>query len=181
MLRAARISLTVGFLTALPACDRSETDVVDEYLTATRDRDLATLARTSVVGFPSEVSSWHVHEVTAREKEPFRLKELQDGLDQARQSRDAQLGDEPGEIQSLRHEVEQEREAARKSLETWSPIDDFDGEVDVAVVLVTVESDEGEGLYYLTLKRYNLIHREDGSEPSARWIVTAVQEYGSGE
>jgi hypothetical protein len=163
---------------------RRARDVVDEFLTATKNRDLATLAKVSIVGFPGEVQSWRIARVTAPREELFDLTEAQRKLNNARAARDAKMEQgnevELGRIQSrvdrLRREVEQQREAARKSLETWSPIDEFEGEIDVSEVEVSVRSPNGsEQTFSLTVKRYRLIHSPDTTRPMARWVVTEIQ------
>ena len=168
----------------LLCCRSPQPDSVEVFLTATKNRDLATLARVSVVGLPGEVLAWQVLQTTTSQVETFPVENIQRRLNAARAARDAQLkvtgAVEDVEriqfrVERLRGELEREREAARKSVATWSPIDEFDGEVDVRDVTVKVRSRDGERTYSLTLKRYRLVHSENGARPPSRWIVTAVQ------
>ena len=52
------------------SCQTPEPDVVDVFLGATKEDDLATLASVSVVGFPGEIESWRVSRVAASQVEP---------------------------------------------------------------------------------------------------------------
>jgi hypothetical protein len=80
-------------------------------------------------------------------------------------------------LDSARSAVELEREGARKSLNTWTPIDEFDGNVLVRDVLVWVDPGAGQPIAYVfTLKQYTLEHQEDHTRPDAAWILMGVQE-----
>ncbi len=80
-------------------------------------------------------------------------------------------------ILQLRREVDFHREGARKSLLTWSPVDEFDGKEEVREVLVTVKFGEGGGkAFIIIMKRFDLVHTKDGTRPEARWIIMEIQE-----
>ena len=168
----------------LTACGRSQRDVVNEFVSATKEKDLATLAKVSIVPLSFEIASWRITRTTMPREEPFDFQAVQQRLSQARAARDAALAvDDETErlrIQSrvdrLRVQLEKQREAARKSLRTWSSIDGLVGAVEVSEIELSLRSPEGlVQAYALTLKRYSLAHPETGSRPAADWVVTAIQ------
>jgi len=179
----------------LVACETYPADVVNAFMEATRDGDLATLARVSVVGWPgdrvlaSDIQAWWVTRVAASEVEPFQLEEIQVKLNAARAARDARL-QATGEaedaeleriqsrVERLRIQVEREREEARKSVETWAPIDGFQGDVETRRAEIIVRSPSGDLPYALILKRYRLSRSSDASPSPSRWIVTAIESVG---
>lgn len=185
------LGLVCGFL-GLLGCGAAPSDTVHAFLEATRDADLATLARVSTVGWPgeqvqpSDMLAWWVNRVSDSERSPFELEERQQRLTNARERRDARLretGDEEdaelqriqSRVERLRDELEREREEARKSVETWTAVDGFQGDVETCQVDVIVRSPSGDYYYDLTLKRYAL-SREPGSGPvPSRWIVTVIE------
>jgi hypothetical protein len=181
----------VGLVSVL-ACEAAPSDSVNAFVEATRTGDLATLATVSVVGWPnqrvqpSDIEAWWITRITASEDEPFKLDERQQRLNAARDARDARL-QESGEgedaelsriqsrVERLRAEIERVREEARKSVETWAPIDESQGGVETRRVEVIVRSPSGDYHYQLTLKRYRLARSADASPFASRWIVTAIE------
>jgi hypothetical protein len=213
---------------AILTCAGPEEKLVSQFFTATREKDLAMLAETSVVGFPvAAVHSWKVEGLTEERQEVFLINALQKKLDRARRARArhhralrrfrrehkstlaqfrSQMNAQPdftaqGEneelfstwqkmekadrlsksrLDSVRQKVELERKGARKSMNTWTPVDEFDGNVTVRDVLVSVDAGDGETIdYLLTLKKYTLEHKKEKKRPEARWILTEIQERGS--
>ena len=189
MLKA--VLATVGLVSVL-ACEAASSDVVNAFVEATRTGDLATLATVSVVGWPnarvpaSDIQAWWITRITESEDKPFELDERQQRLNAARDARDARL-QESGEgedaeldriqsrVERLRAEIEREREEARKSVQTWAPIDEFQGGVETRQVEVIVRSPSGDYHYRLALKRYRLARSADASPFASRWIVTAIE------
>jgi hypothetical protein len=185
---------TIGLISAL-ACEAAPSDVANAFVEATRTGDLATLATVSVVGWPNErvrasdIRAFWVTRVIASENEPFELDEHQQRLNAARDARDARL-QEFGEgedaeleriqsrVERLRVQIEREREEARKSVETWAPIDGLQGAVETTQVDVIVRSPSGDYRYTVTLKRYRLASSPDASPIASRWIVTAIEPVG---
>ncbi|MGH9460854.1 MAG: hypothetical protein ACRD1X_06525 [Vicinamibacteria bacterium] len=182
---------TIGLVSVL-ACEAAPSDVVNAFVEATRTGDLATLATVSVVGWPdqrvraSDILAWWITRITASEDQAFELDERQQRLNAARDARDARLL-ESGEgedaelvriqsrVERLRAEIEREREEARKSVETWAPIDEFQGGVETRRAEVIVRSPTGDYHYALTLKRYRLSRSAEASPFASRWIVTAIE------
>ncbi len=212
---------------AILGCAGPEEKLVSRFFTATQEKDLATLAETSVVGFPGAVHSWNVEGLAEESQEALLINSLQKELDRARRARvlhhralrrfrrehkntlaqfRSQMKDQPdftapaedeelfstwqemekadrgskSRLDSLRQKVELEREGARKSLNTWTPIDEFDGNVTVRDLWVSVDKGDGEMLdYLLTLKKYTLEHKKEKTRPEARWILIEIQERGS--
>ena len=165
------------------ACGRSQQDVANEFLNATMNQDLATLAEVSIVPLPFEIASWRITGSTLPRKEPFAHKEVRRKLSQARAARDAALAanDETKRLRiqtrvdRLRAELDEQREAARKSLRTWSPIDEFEGMVEVSEVEVEIRSPRGDdGSFFLTMKRFSLENSQTGARPPAEWILTKI-------
>jgi hypothetical protein len=187
-----KVVLAMSGLLSLLACETVPSDVVNAFLEATRDGDLATLAMVSVVGWPgersqaSDIEAWWVTQVTTSRVEPFQLEERQRRLNAARAARDARL-QETGEgedtelqriqsrVERLRVGVERERGEARKSVETWAPIDGFRGDIEIRQAEVIVRSPSGDRRYALTLKRYRLSRSPNESQTASRWIVTAIE------
>ena len=190
-----KVVLAMSGLLSLLACETVPSDVVEAYLAATRDGDLATLAKVSVVGWPgerhqaSDIEAWWVTQVTTSQVEPFQLEERQRRLNAARAARDARMK-ETGEgedaelqriqsrVERLRVVVERERDEASKSVETWAPIDGLQGDVEIRQVEVIVRSPTGDQRYALTLKRYRLSRSPNESQTASRWIVTAIEFVG---
>ncbi|MFQ5790431.1 MAG: hypothetical protein ACE5JI_08155, partial [Acidobacteriota bacterium] len=84
-------------------------------------------------------------------------------------------------LMALRAKLALDREAARKSLGTWSPIDQFDGDEYLKEVLVCVETREGKKKSFrFTLKKHDLTRRSDGGRPQAHWIIVDIRELTSG-
>jgi hypothetical protein len=185
---------TIGLISVL-ACEEAPSDVANAFVEATRTGDLATLATVSVVGWPNErvrasdIRAWWVTRVIASEDEPFQLDEHQQRLNAARDARDAKV-QESGEsedaeleriqsrVERLRVQIEREREEARKSVETWAPVDEFQGVVETRQAEVIVRSRSGDYRYTLTLKRYRLARAAAASPVASRWIVTAIEPVG---
>lgn len=171
----------------LVACGGSQQDVANEFVSATKNRDLATLAEVSTVPLPfepSEIASWRIKGTSTPREEPFDLEGLQRKLSQARAARDVALAanDEAerlriqSRVDRLRTELDAQREVARKSLRTWSSIDDFAGRIEIAEVEVSLRAPDGnERFFSLTLEKYSLAHRQSGTRSSAKWIVTRVE------
>ena len=168
----------------LSACGRSRQDVVHEFVSATKNQDLATLAKVSIVPLPFEIASWRITRAATPREEPFDLEEMQRKLSQARAARDAAVAENneaerlriQSRIDRLRRGLEEQREAARKSLRTWSPIDQLQGVVEVAEVEVNLHSPQGdERTFSLTMKRYSLGNPQTGTRPPAEWIVTGIE------
>ena len=168
----------------LAACGRSQRDVVNEFVSASKDRDLATLAKVSMVPLPFEIASWRITRTATPREESFDLEESQRKLSQARAARDVAEADSneaerlrlQSRIERLRRDLEEQREAARKSLHTWSSIDQLRGVVEVAEVEVNLQSPQGdESTFSLTMKRYSLGNPQSGTRPPAEWIVTEVE------
>lgn len=185
------ILATVGLVSVL-ACEAAPSDVANAFVEATQTGDLAALATVSVVGWPtgrvppSEIQAWWITRITPSEDQPFQLEEHQQRLNGAREARDARLlvsstSEDPeldriqSRVERLREQIEREREEARKSVETWAPIDEFQGGVETRQVEVVVRSPSGDYHYNLTLKRYQLARSTDASPFNSRWIVTAIQ------
>lgn len=165
------------------ACGRSQQDVVNEFVSASKNQDLATLAKVSIVPLPFEIASWRITRTATPREEPFNLEEIQRKLSQARAARDAALAanDETERLRiqtrvdRLRAELGEQREAARKSLRTWSPIDEFEGTVEVSEVEVEIRSPRGDdGAFFLTMKRFSLENSQTGARPPAEWILTRI-------
>ncbi len=185
MPRARKVWAVVAAV-MLAACGRSQRDVAHEFVSASKNQDLATLAKVSIVPLPfepSEIASWRITGSSTPREETFDLEGIQRKLSQARAARDAALAanDEAerlriqSRVDRLRAELEEQREAARKSLRTWSPIDELVGAVEVGEVEVSLRPPEGiERSFSLTLKRYLLAHPQTGVRPAADWIVTAI-------
>ncbi len=187
-----KVVLAMSGLLSIMACETAPSDVVNAFLGATRDGDLAALAMVSVVGWPgerpqaSDIEAWWVTQVTTSQVEPFQLEERQRRLNAARAARDARL-QETGEgedtelqriqsrVERLRVVVERERDEAGKSVETWAPIDGLQGDVEIRQVEVIVRSPTGDQRYALTLKRYRLSRSPNESRTPSRWIVTAIE------
>lgn len=187
-----KVVLAMGCALSLLACEAAPWDVVDAFLGASRDGDLATLAMVSVVGWPGakvkarDIEAWWVIQVTTSQVEPFQLEERQRRLNAARAARDARMKEtDEGEdtelqriqsrVERLRVRVERERGEARKSVETWAPIDGFRGDVEIRQVEVIVRSPSGDRRYALTLKRYRLSCSPNESQTASWWIVTAIE------
>lgn len=182
-----------GMLACL-ACDAAPSETVNAFLQATQAGDLGVLAKVSVVGWPgqpavrveaSDIEAWWITEVETSQVEPFQLDEWQERLNAARARRDEELREKGGDaelarIQSrvdrLRLRVEREREQARKSVKTWTPIDGLQGDVEVRRVELVVRSPSGDHHCALTLKRYRLSNSSE-QRPAipSRWIVTAIE------
>ncbi len=168
----------------LTACGRSQQDVVNDFVAATKNQDLATLARVSIVPLPYEIASWRITRTATLREELFDLEKLQRKLSQARAARDAALAENneaerlriQSRVERFRYELEEQREAARKSVRTWSPIDQLQGVVEVAELEVNLQSPQGdERAFSLTMKRYSLGNPQTGVRPSAEWIVTGIE------
>ncbi len=168
----------------LTACGRSQQDVANDFVAATKNQDLATLAKVSIVPLPYEIASWRITRTTTLREELFDIEKLQRKVSQARAARGAAVAEnneaERLRIQSrvdrLRRSLEERREAARKSVRTWSPIDQLQGVVEVAEVEVNLQSPQGdERAFSLTMKRYSLGNPQTGAWSRAEWIVTGIK------
>ncbi len=176
--------VVAGIVLMVLACGRSQQDVANEFVSATKNRDLVTLAKISIVPLPFEVASWRITRTTTPREEPFDREEIQRKLNQARAARNAALAENNEaerlriqfRIDRLRRELEEQREAARKSLRTWSPIDALEGRVEVVEVEVNVQSKQSdERTFSLTMKKYSLENPQTGTRPPAEWIVTEIE------
>ena len=168
----------------LTACGRSQQNVANDFVAATKNQDLATLAKVSIVPLPLEIASWRITRTATRREELFDLEKLQRKLSQARAARDAAVAENneaerlriQSRIDRLRRSLEEQREAARKSVRTWSPIDQLQGVVEVAEVEVNLQSPQGnERTFSLTMKRHSLGNPQTGAWPRAEWIVTGIE------
>jgi hypothetical protein len=218
-----RSTLTV-LVGAILGCTGPEEKLINRFLEASREKDLATLSETSMVSFPGAIQSWRIEGTIEERQEAFLLNDLQKQLDKARRIRvghhqalrqfrrehkgalddlRSKLSEDPNfaakgedpelfstwqemenadreaksKLDSARNAVELEREGARKSLNTWTPIDEFDGDVLVRDVLVSVDPGAGQPIAYVfTLKQYTLEHQEDHTRPEAGWILMGIRE-----
>lgn len=77
---------------ALAACGGSqEGQVINQFFMATKSNDNASLTGMTRVGFPEEegeVTTWKVTQVGAERREPFKLQELAQNVEDAKQARD---------------------------------------------------------------------------------------------
>ena len=184
--------LLAGVSLLAAACSETPSDVVNAYMEATQTGDLATLATVSMVGWPgdrvkaSEIEAWWVNRLMPGEDEPFQLAEHQRRLNAAREARDArerettagadaELDRIQARVERLRAQVELEREEARKSVETWSTVDDFSGVVEATEAEVIIRAPSGDYHYALRLKRYRLAPATDAPPSASHWIVTAIE------
>jgi hypothetical protein len=82
------LKLTSGILVlSLVACAEPEAQVIDHFLKATKDADLAALADTSMVPFPLEPQAWKVLRVSESRRGPFLISELSKAFQKSREER----------------------------------------------------------------------------------------------
>ena len=98
----------------LSACGRSQQDVVHEFVSATKNQDLATLAKVSIVPLPYEIASWRITRTATLREKLFDLEKLQRKLSQARAARDAAVA-ENNEAERLR--IQSRIDRLRRGLE----------------------------------------------------------------
>jgi hypothetical protein len=80
--------LALGVLAlSLVACAGPEVQVVDRFLKATKDGDLAVLAHTSMVPFPLEPQAWKILRVSESRRGPFLVSELSTTFQKSREER----------------------------------------------------------------------------------------------
>ena len=90
MTRKSTLGIVVLGL-ALAACGSQEGQVINKFFIATKSNDNASLTGMTRVGFPEEdgeVTTWKVTQVGAERREPFKLQELAQNVQEAKQARD---------------------------------------------------------------------------------------------
>jgi len=95
MTRKATLGIVMlGLGLGLAACGSQEGQVINKFFLATKSTDNATLTGMTRVDFPEEegeVMAWKVIEVGAERREPFKLKELAQNVQEAKQARDRKI------------------------------------------------------------------------------------------
>jgi hypothetical protein len=82
------LKLALGILSlSLVTCAGPEVQVVDRFLKATKDGDLAALADTSMVPFPLEPHAWKILRVSESRRGPFLVSELSKAFQKSREER----------------------------------------------------------------------------------------------
>jgi len=84
----------LGLWLGLAACGGEEGQVINKFFMATKSKDNATLTGMTRLGFPEEegeVTAWKVTQVGAERREPFKLQELAQNVQEARQARDRKI------------------------------------------------------------------------------------------
>lgn len=84
----------LGLGLGLAACGSEEGQVINKFFMATRTQDNATLTGLTRLGFPEkegEVTAWKVTQVGAERREPFKLQELGQNVQEAKQARDRKI------------------------------------------------------------------------------------------
>jgi hypothetical protein len=86
----------LGLWLGLAACASQEGQVINKFFMATKSKDNATLTGMTRLGFPEEVgevTAWKVTQVGAERREPFKLQELAQKVQEAKQARDQKIKD----------------------------------------------------------------------------------------
>ena len=84
----------LGLGLGLAACGSQEGQVINKFFMATKSKDNATLTGMTRLGFPEEegeVTAWKVTQVGAERREPFKLQELAQNVQEAKQARDKKI------------------------------------------------------------------------------------------
>jgi hypothetical protein len=83
-------ALVVG-LVLFPSCQSAEEELVDRFLQASQRGDNETVAALSMVAFPDEVLAWKLLTVGEQLREPYRVPQLRQRVEDAEDRRDEQF------------------------------------------------------------------------------------------